>query len=322
MQPKVSIIVVFFNAERTLRECVESILNQEFKNFELILVNDGSTDNSIKTIKPLLKNKKIKLINLKKNQGVSKARNTGIKKAKGTLIAFTDADCKTHKKWLKELINGLNFNECVASGGPNITPENDPVTAKCAGIVLEFLSLAGSAYLKKNSKIVEVKHNPSCNSIYLKSVLKELNGFNESLCSNEDPELDFRLREKGFKISFNPKAIVFHHRKNSVKAFFKQAYWFGRGRMQAIKIHLKMLEWFRLMPVIALILIPLLAFLGFFNQFYWFLLFFELSLIFSFFALLSIFLSIKSKMPFPHIFFMLSLAWFFGYALGFLRGIK
>ena len=86
----VSIVVPVYNAEKYIRECIDSIINQKYQNIELILVNDGSTDNSYDIINGFNDNRII-IIN-QENQGVSTARNIGIEAAKGDYFCFVDAD--------------------------------------------------------------------------------------------------------------------------------------------------------------------------------------------------------------------------------------
>ena len=92
MNDLVSVIMPVYNAEKYVKLSIDSVINQSYKEWELILINDASTDNSKKIINEYLSNKKIKFIDLKKNSGVSVARNTGILKAKGKYIAFLDSD--------------------------------------------------------------------------------------------------------------------------------------------------------------------------------------------------------------------------------------
>jgi glycosyltransferase involved in cell wall biosynthesis len=87
----ISVIIPTYNREKTLPRAINSVLNQTYKNWELIIVDDGSIDNTKKILKPYLKNKKIKYY-YKKNEGVSSARNLGIKKARGEYIALLDSD--------------------------------------------------------------------------------------------------------------------------------------------------------------------------------------------------------------------------------------
>lgn len=102
MNPEISVIVPVYNVEKYVEKCINSILGQTYKNFELIIVNDGSTDNSLKKIKKF-SDDRIILID-QKNQGLSGARNTGISKAKGKYVTFIDSDDWISKGYLQEMM--------------------------------------------------------------------------------------------------------------------------------------------------------------------------------------------------------------------------
>ena len=101
MQPFFSIVIPLFNKENFISDTIESALNQSFEDFEIIVVNDGSTDNSLRKVEAI-KDSRIKLYSIK-NQGVSHARNYGISKAKADYICFLDADDLWYKNHLKQL---------------------------------------------------------------------------------------------------------------------------------------------------------------------------------------------------------------------------
>lgn len=100
-----SIIIPVYNVEKYIEECIESVLNQNLDSFEVIIVNDGSTDKSMERIKKFLDNRFI-IIN-QKNLGLSSARNTGLKNAKGKYILFLDSDDKLKKNTLNELVSNI-----------------------------------------------------------------------------------------------------------------------------------------------------------------------------------------------------------------------
>jgi len=110
MKYYVSIILPTFNRATTIKKSIDSVLNQTYKNFELIIIDDGSTDNTRDLVKQY-KDKRIKYIHYKENKGASYARNLGIKKAKYDLIAFQDSDDKWTKYMLRKLVNSIKDNE-------------------------------------------------------------------------------------------------------------------------------------------------------------------------------------------------------------------
>lgn len=110
----VSIVVPVYNAERFLNETINTVLNQTYESWELLLVNDCSTDDSVNIIEKY-KDKRIKLINNKKNQGAAESRNNGIKKAKGAYLCYLDADDLWDKEKLEKQINFMKKNDCAFS---------------------------------------------------------------------------------------------------------------------------------------------------------------------------------------------------------------
>lgn len=112
MDAKISIIIPVYNVELYLSRCIESVLCQTYKNFELILINDGSTDNSLKICKLYQeRDNRIKLID-KCNEGVSSARNEGLNIAQGEYITFVDSDDYIHEKYLEKLLFVMNEKNC------------------------------------------------------------------------------------------------------------------------------------------------------------------------------------------------------------------
>ncbi|MFH1663863.1 MAG: glycosyltransferase [archaeon] len=317
MEPEISVVICERNSEKFIEECIESVMQQKTE-FELIVVDDFSADKTKEKIRKLQEKYSINLIELKQHQGISRARNTGIKASKGKFIAFIDSDCVAGKNWLQELKKSFD-EETVSVGGPNIVPENAGKKEKIFDELLSLLSGFGSDYVKNTEKITEASHNPSCNSMYLKKILQEMNGFNEKLSSNEDPEIDFRIKKAGKKIMFTPKAVVFHHRKDSFKKIFSQAFWFGLGRMQAIKIHPEMAEYFRLIPLAAILSMLLLLFYGILSGKTG-LIFYFVSAVFFVLALISLAAVIKNR-RFSFYYFFFLIAWFFGYGFGMLKGV-
>ena len=124
MNPEISIIVPVYNVEKYLKRCIDSILNQSFTNFELILVDDGSTDNSGKIIDEYaIKDERIKVIH-KENGGQGSARNRGLDIAKGNYIGFVDSDDWIHKDMYKCMYKIINEdNTDIVQVGHNMVEE-------------------------------------------------------------------------------------------------------------------------------------------------------------------------------------------------------
>jgi cellulose synthase/poly-beta-1,6-N-acetylglucosamine synthase-like glycosyltransferase len=233
-EPFITIIVPAYNSEKIIRKCIESLLAIDYPNYEIFIVDDGSTDKT----KEILSEYKGR-INIIESQhfGPSHCRNIAAKIAKGEFLAFTDADCLVDKNWLKELMRGFINDKVVSVGGSQLSPQDETDFGKR---VQEFFELTGflGGYIKQNKhpvssikhqdlSIRKASHNPSCNSMYRKGALLEIGGFDEDLWPGEDVDLDHRLNKKGFTFMYNPQAIVYHYRPQSLKELSRMMYRYG-----------------------------------------------------------------------------------------------
>ena len=111
---KVSVIIPVYNSSKYIKECIESVINQTYKNLEIIVIDDRSTDNSVEIIKSI-KDKRIKLIEQEKNMGVAIARNKGIKASNGDYICFLDSDDYWYKNKIEKQIKFIKNKAFIYS---------------------------------------------------------------------------------------------------------------------------------------------------------------------------------------------------------------
>ena len=111
----ISVIIPVYNKDRQIIDCLNSVINQTYKNYEIIIINDGSTDQSERKILDFIENKQNVKYIFQKNQGVSSARNTGIKAARGEYIVFIDADDYIDNDYFEKLMEYKN-SDLVISG--------------------------------------------------------------------------------------------------------------------------------------------------------------------------------------------------------------
>ena len=121
-QPKVSVVVASYNGGYTLNACLESLTRLNYPDYEVMLVDDGSTDDTPKIAGQF---PAVNYLRHEKNLGLSSARNTGIAAATGEIIAFMDADCRADEDWLYYLVDDLLKGEFAGMGGPNLLPLED-----------------------------------------------------------------------------------------------------------------------------------------------------------------------------------------------------
>lgn len=212
----ISIIVPTYNAEKTIGKTIKALLKQNYpkKNYEIIIVDDGSTDKTVEVVSKL----PVKLIKLK-HKGPANARNTGAKNSRGNIILFTDADCIPDKNWIKNMIAPFKNKEVVGVSGTYKTLNKDSLIARFLGYEIEYRH-------EKMKKKKYIDFIGTFSAAYKKSVFLKEGGFDTSfsMSSGEDPELSYRISKK-HKLIFQPSAFVWHPHPDTLLKFLRQKFW-------------------------------------------------------------------------------------------------
>lgn len=200
--PLVSIIIPAYNTGKYLLQAVDSAINQTYKNKEIIVIDDGSTDNTKELLNSYIKENKIKYI-FQENQGLSAARNTGIKASKGDFIAFLDADDIFLLEKVQKQVNHLNKNSGIDISYCDLYHFFDDEVDKL--YKLKYLYHSGEAVFEN---LLKYHFIAPLTLMIRKEVFQRVGLFNEILKRSED--LDFLLRAsyKSDKISFLPGALA------------------------------------------------------------------------------------------------------------------
>jgi GT2 family glycosyltransferase len=216
--PRISIVICSFNGGRTIGECLQAISKICYPNFEAIVVDDGSTDNTA----AIAAQYDVTLIRTP-NQGLSHARNVGWQAAKGEIVAYIDDDAYPDADWLTYLAEAFRSGDYAGVGGPNISPRDDGRIAACVA------NSPGNAQHVLLTDI-EAEHIPGCNMAFLRSALEAVGGFDEQFrVAGDDVDICWRLQERGCKLGFSPSAQVWHHRRNSLRAYWRQQKQYGKA---------------------------------------------------------------------------------------------
>jgi GT2 family glycosyltransferase len=217
--PKVSVVICAYNAASTLEDCLSSLDCLTYPNFEVVIVNDGSKDATGDIAR---RHPSMRLIEVP-NGGLSRARNLGLAEATGDIVAYTDADVRVEPDWLTYLVQPFLTRGVVACGGPNVVPADDPWLARAVA-----LSPGGPTHVMLDDHIAE--HVPGCNFAVRREALLAIGGFNPIyLRAGDDVDVCWRLQARGWKIGFSPSALVWHHHRPSIKAFWRQQVGYGEG---------------------------------------------------------------------------------------------
>jgi GT2 family glycosyltransferase len=216
--PRVSVVVCTFNGGRTLEQCLRSLLALDYPDYEVIVVDDGSTDD---TASILSRFSSVQVIT-QSNRGLSVARNVGLRAATGPIIAYTDSDCFAESQWLTQMVYQLQCTGAAAVGGPNLTPE-DGWLASCVAA-----SPGQPSHVLESDQVAE--HIPGCNMAFRREALEAINGFDPRYrAAGDDVDVCWRLQQAGFWITFAPGAFVWHHRRQTLRAYLRQQVGYGEA---------------------------------------------------------------------------------------------
>jgi glycosyltransferase involved in cell wall biosynthesis len=216
--PRVSVVVCSKNGARTIRDTLEGLTRLEYPNHEVIVVDDGSTDATAAIARAY----PFSVISVP-NGGLSAARNIGLAAARGDIVAYIDDDAWPDPHWLHYLVVTLTGGGHAAVGGPNLPPPGDGYLAECVGH-----APGGPTHVLVAD--TEAEHVPGCNMAFRKDALQAIGGFDPQFrTAGDDVDVCWRLRDGGGTIGFSAAALVWHHRRGSVRTYWRQQAGYGRA---------------------------------------------------------------------------------------------
>ncbi len=217
-RPRVSVVVCSYNGGATLDECLRSLCALNYPDFEIIVVDDGSTDN---TREILARFPAVRVIH-QDHLGLSVARNAGLESAMGTVIAYTDSDCIADPDWLIHLVHQLVYTGAAAVGGPNLTADDGWLAACVAA------APGQPTHVLVSDQVAE--HIPGCNMAFRREALEAINGFDPQFQkAGDDVDICWRLQHEGLQITFAPGAFVWHHRRPNPLSYLRQQAGYGEA---------------------------------------------------------------------------------------------
>jgi cellulose synthase/poly-beta-1,6-N-acetylglucosamine synthase-like glycosyltransferase len=215
MKHYVSIVAPAYNEGENIRACVNSLKAQDFpkEDFEIILVDNNSPDNTLEIIKSL-----DVIYTVEHKRGRSEARNAGIRMAKGDIIALIDSDCVAGNNWLNHIVSAFADPAvgCVAG-------EIVPVENRKASTLERYLIKIDHLSQKEHIEHSFLPYAATANAAYRKEVFDNVGLFAENMSSEEDADLSWRMQLfTDYKVAYVPEALVFHRHESSLKELFRQ----------------------------------------------------------------------------------------------------
>jgi succinoglycan biosynthesis protein ExoA len=249
--PKVSFLIPILNEEKTLADCLDSLLSLEYpaEKMEILLALGNCTDNTRKIADDYAK--KHANIRLLENPSgnTSVGRNICIQYATGELLMNYSGHVIAEKNLLKELAVRLHSlpADVAAVGCSNLSPGKQNFVGEVSGVA--FLSfMGGRNFFSQNAVFPEERYTDHLSfSCYRKEAIEKVGGFDPVFWCGQDYELDIRLRKVGYKILYTPTTRVYHFKRDSIKSLWRQMYRYGIARAKMVKKHPDTLKFFHLL---------------------------------------------------------------------------
>lgn len=224
--PRFSVIVPVYNRIDEVDDLLKSLSEQSCKDFEAVIVEDGSSQPCQDVIGKYADKVDVKYF-FKENEGRSIARNYGLERATGDYFIFFDSDCVIPPDYFKTLSAALDRNPVDCFGGPDAAHESFSSTQKAINYSMtSFLTTGGI----RGGKVQLEKFVPrTFNMGYSRKVWEKVGGFREMF--SEDIDMSTRIRQAGFSIGLIREAFVYHKRRVNMKLFARQVYVFGMSRI-------------------------------------------------------------------------------------------
>ena len=245
-----SIIIPVYNRPQELEELLESLVQQSFKDFEVIVVEDGSEITSSVVVQNYSEKLTIQYL-YKENTGPGLTRNYGVENANFDYFVFLDSDTVLPKNYLEEVDTANLKRNVDAFGGPDRAHKSFTKIQKAINYSMTSFLLTGG--IRGGSYRLDKYYPRSFNMGFTRKVFKQTGGFS-NMRYGEDIDLSIRIVNKGFKTALFENAFVFHKRRTNLLKFFWQVFNSGKARISLQKTHPGSLKSVHAFPLLAILL--------------------------------------------------------------------
>ncbi|HYI76474.1 MAG TPA: glycosyltransferase [Chryseolinea sp.] len=257
-EPEFSVIIPVYNRPQEVKEILRSLAKQTFKDFEVIIVEDGSSTRCEDIVDFFRDQLTIEYF-FKPNSGPGPSRNAGFARAKGNYFVVFDSDCILPSDYFSIVVKAIEENHWDAWGGPDKTHDDFTTKQRAMGYTMSSVLTTGG--IRGGKKHLGWFQPRSFNMGISHKVYEVTKGFKFDRFA-EDIEFSIRMKKAGFKVGLIPDAFVYHKRRINFNQFYNQVYNFGKGRALIGRVHpeeIKLTHWFPsffLLGTIAMLILP------------------------------------------------------------------
>ena len=261
---KYSVVIPVFNRPDEVDELLESLAGQTLKDFEVVVVEDGSKVTCKEVVDKYTSRLQINYLE-KENGGPGLARNYGVAHSQGDYVLILDSDCVLPQGYLSAVDDELRQNPCDAFGGPDAA--NDSFTPIQKAINYSMTSFFTTGGIRGGKKKMDKFYPRSFNMGIRRAVYDELGGFSK-MRFGEDIDFSYRIVEAGYTSRLFPSAWVWHKRRTDFDKFFKQVFNSGIARINLEKRHPGTIKLVHLLPMVFTVGVIALLLIALFLRFY------------------------------------------------------
>ena len=263
MNKKFSIIIPCKDLDPHSVKCLESCLQLDYENFEIIMLPDEKIDDL------RYKDARVRIIPTGPVRPSAK-RNIAIQNSQADFLAFVDSDAYPVKDWLANAVKYFDNPEAGAIGGPNLTPPGSSAGQMISGHILSSPLSAGKFAMRyrltgKSEYGLPVREMPSCNLITRRELAQRLGGFDQGLLTGEDSKFCFGIRKLGKRVVYAPDVVVYHHRRDLWKPHLKQMWIYARDKAWVVKEDFSFDKLYYSAPFLFVIFLAIGSALSFFS---------------------------------------------------------
>jgi len=260
--PKYSVITPVYNRPDEVRELLLSLTKQTFKDFEVLIIEDGSSVTCEDVCREFENILDLKYF-FKQNSGQGFSRNFGFERASGEYFVQLDSDAIIPEKYFEKVDNYLQKDPLDAFGGPDAAHESFTDVQKAINYAMTSLFTTGGIRGKKNNAGGQF-HPRSFNFGISRKVWQITGGYKLTRMA-EDIEFSIRIIENGFRVGLIEEAFIYHKRRTDFAQFYKQLHFFGRGRVNLARMfpsELKLVHFFPMLFTLGVFAVPFMYFLS------------------------------------------------------------